>query len=54
MKSLNVPEDLRHAIERRHVAVNQLVNGDTRLWKELCSKQDDVTMAGGRGGYELG
>jgi hypothetical protein len=54
MNPQTAPEGLRRAIEQHHVALNQFINGDTRLWKELCSKQDDVTMAGGWGGYGLG
>jgi ketosteroid isomerase-like protein len=49
-----IPEDLKKAIEQHHIALNQLINGDTQLWKEHCSQRDDVTSAGGRGGYHRG
>jgi hypothetical protein len=52
MSKQPIPEGLRRAIDQHHIAVNQFVNGDTRLWKDLCSKQDDVTIIGGWGGYE--
>jgi SnoaL-like domain len=54
MSKQPIPEGLRRAIDQHHIAVNHFVNGDCRLWKELCSKEDDVTIIGGWGGYERG
>jgi hypothetical protein len=54
MGQQTVPEGLTRAIEQHQLAVDQFVNGDARLWKELCSKQDDVTIIGGWGGFERG
>ena len=34
-----IPEGLRRAIDQHHAAINRFVNGDCRLWKELCSQR---------------
>lgn len=49
-----IAEGLRRAIQQHHTAVNQFVNGDCHLWKELCSQGEDVTIIGAWGGYERG
>jgi hypothetical protein len=49
-----IPEGLRRAIAQHDTALNQFVNGDCRLWKELCSRREDVTIVGAWGGYERG
>jgi hypothetical protein len=54
MNQPTVPQGLSRAIEQHQLAVDGFVNGDARLWKELCSKQNDVTIIGGWGGYERG
>jgi ketosteroid isomerase-like protein len=47
-------DDLHEIIERTTAAVNSLVMGDAKPFKELYSHEKDVTVFGGFGAYELG
>jgi hypothetical protein len=40
MSQQTMPDRLRRAIEQHQLAVNQFVNGNARLWKQLCSKKE--------------
>ena len=54
MQALSADESFRQTLDRMNAALQGFVSGDTTLWKELCSRRDDVTIAGGWGDYERG
>ena len=51
---LEVPEELRTAMDRYNAAGNAFMHGDPRLIQEAYSHCEDVTIFGGFGGYEHG
>jgi ketosteroid isomerase-like protein len=51
---MTIPNELTLAIKRHQAAFNAFLGGDPRLWKEHCSKHDDVTIIGAWGGFEKG
>ena len=53
-KAMLVPHELTLAIKRHQSAFNAFIRGDAKLWKEHCSRQDDVTIIGAWGGFEKG
>lgn len=44
----------RQFLEQMDEATSRFLNGDTSLWKQLCSQADDATIFGGWGGFEQG
>lgn len=44
----------RQFLEQMDEATSRFLNGDTSLWKQLCSRADDATIFGGWGGFEQG
>lgn len=44
----------RQFLAQMDEATRRVLNGDTGLWKELCSRADDATIFGGWGGFEQG
>lgn len=47
-------EDLDGTIERCHVAVREIVNGDSKSWETLFSQRDDVTLGNPFGPFVRG
>ncbi|MFN8442807.1 MAG: nuclear transport factor 2 family protein [Caldilineaceae bacterium] len=41
-------------LKQMDAATCRVLNGDTSLWKALCSHADDATIFGGWGGFEQG
>ena len=46
--------NFREFLVQMDEATRRVLNGDTGLWKELCSHADDATIFGGWGGFEQG
>lgn len=44
----------RQFLGKMDEATSRFLNGDTSLWKQLCSRADDASIFGGWGGFEQG